>query len=183
MITDKKEFYIKGLNYVIRSAIGTDALELSRLRLQIDGETENLDREKGEAFLNEEGFRQLIHNDSEDARNLFLVSAAGEKLVGFSRCQGNSLKRLSHKVEFGICVLKEYWGYGIGKNLLKESVTWADTNNIKKITLSVLETNEKAIHLYQRFGFEVEGVLKKDKILSDGKFYDTVIMGRFNDYK
>lgn len=29
------------------------------------------------------------------------------------------LKRFSHKVEFGVCVLKEYWGYGIGKNLLK----------------------------------------------------------------
>ncbi len=181
MIIDKKEYHINGLNYVIRSAMQSDAKELSGLRVQIDGETENLDREKGEAFIDEEDFKQLIKEDSEKARNLFLVAEADNKLVGFSRCEGNYLKRFSHKVEFGICILKEFWGYKIGKNLLNESINWADYNHIKKMTLNVLETNEKAISLYKRFGFEVEGILRKDKILSDGKYYDTVIMGRFLD--
>jgi ribosomal protein S18 acetylase RimI-like enzyme len=44
----------------------------------------------------------------------------------------------------------------------------------------VLETNDKAIRLYQNYGFEVEGVLKKDKLLSDGNYYNTIVMGRFN---
>lgn len=91
------------------------------------------------------------------------------------------MKRFSHKIEFGVCVLKEFWGYGIGKNLLKESISWADSNGIKKITLNVLETNEKAIKLYQKLGFEIEGILKKDKILSDGNYYNTMIMGRFKE--
>jgi hypothetical protein len=39
-------------------------------------------------------------------------------IVGFSRCEGNKLKRTAHKIEFEVCVLNEYWGYGIGKNLL-----------------------------------------------------------------
>ncbi len=39
-----------------------------------------------------------------------------KKIVGFSRCEGNWLKRSVHKVEFGVCVLKGYWGNGIGKN-------------------------------------------------------------------
>ncbi|WP_134699657.1 GNAT family N-acetyltransferase [Ammoniphilus sp. YIM 78166] len=47
-----------------------------------------------------------------------------------------------------------YWGHGIGENLLKESVHWADLQRIKKITLHVLEINEKAIKLYQKYGFE-----------------------------
>ena len=87
---------------------------------------------------------------------------------------------MAHKVEFGVCVLQEYWGYGIGKNLLKKSIQWADSNDIKKITLNVLETNDKAIKLYEKYGFEVEGILTKDKILSDGKYYNTILMGRFN---
>lgn len=90
------------------------------------------------------------------------------------------MTRTSHKVEFGVSVLKEYWGYGIGQNLLKESIHWADSNEIKKITLNVLETNDKAIMLYKKYGFEVEGILKKDKFLSDGKYYNTLLMGRFN---
>lgn len=55
---------------------------------------------------------------------------------------------------------------------------WADTNGIQKITLNVLETNTNAIKLYQKLGFEIEGILKKDKLLSDGKLYNTIMMGR-----
>ena len=89
-----------------------------------------------------------------------------------------NLKRLSHKVEFGVCILKEFWGYGMGKRLLQQSIHWADENEIKRISLQVLETNEKAIQLYKKLGFEVEGILKNDKRLSDGKYYNTVVMGR-----
>lgn len=103
-----------------------------------------------------------------------------DRIAGFSRWEGKSLKRVAHKVEFGVCVLQEFWGFGIGKNLLKESIRWADANDIKKITLNVLETNENAIKLYKNNGFEVEGVLKKDKLLSDGRYYDTVVMGRLH---
>lgn len=179
--TNQQEFYHNGLGYVIRSANETDAKDLSELRVEIDGETENMDREKGEAYIDEAGFAQLIKTDTESARNLFLVAAVDDKLVGFSRCQGSALIRLAHKVEFGVGVLKEYWGYGIGKNLLGQSVLWADANGVRKMTLSVLETNQKAIRLYRKFGFEIEGVLKKDKLLSDGKYYDTIVMGRFKE--
>lgn len=180
MILDSQEFHVNGLTYTIRSAMKNDAKDLSELRLQIDGETENLDRERGEAFIDVPGFEQVIHTDTISSRNLFLVAVSDKRIVGFSRCEGTYLKRFSHKVEFGICVLKDFWGYGIGKNLLKESIAWADSNDIKKITLNVLQTNTRAIELYKRLGFEIEGILRNDKILSDGEYYNTIVMGRFN---
>lgn len=176
----QQEFTVKDLHYRIRSANETDAKKLSEVRLQTDGETENLDRERGEAYIDEPGFKQIIKVDTESLNNLFLVAEVDEEIVGFSRCAGNSLKRTSHKVEFGVCVLKEFWGYGIGQNLLKKSIDWADSNEIKKMNLSVLETNGKAIKLYEKYGFEVEGTLKNDKLLSDGKYYHTILMGRSN---
>lgn len=181
MVINEQKYNVKGLNYTIRSAAIKDGEELSDLRLQIDGETENLDREKGEAFIDIPGFEQIIKTDTECSRNLFLVAVAHDRIVGFSRCEGIYLNRFSHKVEFGVCILKEFWGYGIGKNLLKESISWADTSGIKKITLNVLETNDKAIRLYESLGFEIEGILKKDKKLSDGKCYNTIMMGRFHE--
>ncbi len=181
MSIKEKEYLVHGINYIIRTAISKDAEQLSTVRLQIDGETENLDREKGEAFIDTLGFEQIIKSDTENKNNLFLVAEAQGRIVGFSRCEGNYLKRLAHKVEFGVCVLKDYWGCSIGKNLLKESILWADSNDIKKITLNVLETNEKAIKLYEKLGFEKEGILKKDKLLSDGKYYNTIIMGRIQE--
>ncbi|MBE7103697.1 GNAT family N-acetyltransferase [Bacillus cereus] len=180
MIIKEKEYCIKGLDYTIRSAADHDAGQLSEIRVQIDGETENMDREEGEGFIDTNGFQQVIKTDSEKTRNIFLVAEVHNRIVGFSRCEGSDLKRLSHKVEFGVCILKEFWGYGIGKNLLQESINWADANEVKKIALQVLETNEKAIQLYKKLDFEVEGVLKNDKRLSDGKYYNTVVMGRVN---
>ena len=175
------EFQIHNLSYIIRSAKEEDAKNLSEIRVLIDGETENMDREQGEAYIDEAGFIRLIKEDTEKTHNLFLVCEVHGRIVGFSRCEGNELKRMAHKVEFGVGVLKDFWGYGIGTNLLKESIQWADANDIKKMTLNVLETNEKAIMLYEKLGFEQEGVLKNDKLLSDGHYYHTVVMGRFKD--
>lgn len=179
MEMEERKITANGKEFVIRCARLEDAAQLSKVRWQIDGETQNLDREQGEAFLDTSGFEKLIEADLENGKNLFLVAVADGRIVGFSRCEGNPLKRLEHKAEFGIGVLKAYWGYRIGKNMLKESIAWCDTNGIRKMSLSVLETNKKAIALYEKFGFKTEGILENDKRLSDGHFYNTVIMGRF----
>jgi RimJ/RimL family protein N-acetyltransferase len=140
-----------------------------------------MDRESGEAFMDEAEFAQLIQEDEDAVRNLFLVSVVGDQIVGYSRCEGSTLKRLAHKVEFGVCVLSDYWGHQVGTNLLTQSISWADQQGIEKVSLKVLETNTKAIALYQKMGFEVEGILKKDKKLSDGNYYNTIIMGKIKD--
>ncbi|QWG33868.1 GNAT family N-acetyltransferase [Bacillus mycoides] len=181
MIIKEQEFCINGLEYTIRPAAKQDADQLSKIRVRIDGETENMDREVGEGFIDTKGFQEIIKTDSKKTRNLFLVAEVHNRVVGFSRCEGSDLTRLSHKVEFGVCILKEFWGYGMGKCLLQQSINWADENAVKKIALQVLETNKKAIQLYKNLGFGVEGILKNDKKLSDGKYYNTVVMGRFTD--
>ncbi|WRP07225.1 GNAT family N-acetyltransferase [Rossellomorea aquimaris] len=175
-------YQTRDLKYTVRSATEEDAKALSQVRLQIDGETEYLDREKGEAYIDERGFKEIIKDDSERSNHLFQVAEVNGRIAGFSRCEGSGLKRISHHVEFGVGVLKEFWGYGIGKALLDESVKWADSNEIRKVTLKVIETNEKAIKLYEDYGFEVEGVLKEDKLLSDGNYYHTILMARFNKH-
>ncbi|MDR4347012.1 GNAT family N-acetyltransferase, partial [Bacillus anthracis] len=124
MIIKRQEFHINGLTYTIRSAAETDAEQLSEIRVQIDGETENMDREAGEGFIDKIGFQNIIKTDSEESKNLFLVAEVHDRIVGFSRCEGSNLKRLSHKIEFGVCILKEFWGYGIGKSLLGQSIHW-----------------------------------------------------------
>jgi RimJ/RimL family protein N-acetyltransferase len=174
----EKNYFVNGLSYSIRSAEKEDASQLSEVRTKIDGETENMDRESGEAFMDEAEFAQLIQEDEDAVRNLFLVSVVGDQIVGYSRCEGSTLKRLAHKVEFGVCVLSDYWGHQLGTHLLERSIKWAEQQDIKKITLNVLETNTKAIALYEKMGFEIEGILKKDKKLSDGNYYNTIIMGR-----
>ena len=90
------------------------------------------------------------------------------------------MKRKAHAVEFGVGVLQDYWGLGLGSALLRACIDWADANDVHKINLNVIATNEKAVALYERYGFELEGRLRHDKRLSDGKYYDTIMMGRLN---
>lgn len=179
MIVEQQVFNVKGMNYSIRSAEEKDAGELSSLRVQIDGETDNMDREQGEAYIDEAGFADIIQVDAQKRRNLFLVAVVQGRIVGYARCVGVDLRRFAHKVEFGVCVAREFWGYGIGKKLLEISILWADTTGVQKMTLNVLGTNDKAVELYKKVGFEVEGIMKRDRLHADGQFYDTIVMGRF----
>jgi RimJ/RimL family protein N-acetyltransferase len=181
MIIENKCIESQSLNWILRCPTKYDADELSKLRVKIDGETENLDREAGEGLLSKEDFENLIYEDNESDRNLFLVAEVKGKIVGFTRLEGNKLSRFSHKAEFGICILKEYWGYGIGKVLIKNVLKWADTTGIKKISLNVVQINTKAVELYKSYGFVEEGLLINDRIHKDGKYYNTVIMGRILD--
>jgi RimJ/RimL family protein N-acetyltransferase len=178
MIIENKRIEGKSLSWILRCPTKNDAIELSKLRVKIDGETENLDRESGEGLLTPEDFEKLIYEDSIAEKTLFLVAEVEGKIIGFTRCEGNKLSRFRHKAEFGICISKEYWGHGIGKVLLENILTWADTAGIEKISLTVIETNIKAIELYKRYGFVEEGLLVRDRIHKDGNYYNTVIMGR-----
>ncbi|MFZ5967088.1 MAG: GNAT family N-acetyltransferase [Bacillota bacterium] len=181
MIIESKRIEGKSLTWILRCPTKDDAIELSELRVKIDGETENLDRESGEGLLTPEDFEKLIYEDSIAEKTIFLVAEVEGKIAGFARCEGSKLSRFRHKAEFGICISKKYWGYGIGKVLLENTLTWADAVAIEKISLTVVQTNIKAIQLYKRYGFIEEGLLIKDRIHKDGNYYNTVIMGRLLD--
>ena len=180
MIIEDKCIESQSLKWILRCPTQYDADELSKLRVKIDGETENLDREAGEGLLSEEDFENLIYEDNESDRILFLVAEVKGEIIGFTRLEGNILSRFRHKAEFGICILKEYWGYGIGKVLIKNALKWADSAGIKKISLNVVQTNTKAVELYKSYGFVEEGLLINDRIHKDGKYCNTVIMGRIS---
>ncbi|KEI98926.1 GNAT family acetyltransferase [Clostridium botulinum A2B3 87] len=178
MIIENKIIEGKNLTWILRCPTKYDATELSELRVKIDGETEYLDREPGEDLLTPEDFEKLIYEDLIGKKTIFLVAEVEGKIIGFSRCQGSKLSRFRHKAEFGICISKEYWGYGIGRVLLENILIWADVVGIEKISLTVVQTNTRAIQLYKKYGFVEEGLLIKDRIHKDGNYYNTVMMGR-----
>lgn len=178
MVIKNKKIVGNSLTWILRCPTKNDAIELSKLRIEIDGETENLDREPGEDLLAPEDFEKLIFEDGVAEKNIFLVAEVEGKIVGYTRCEGSKLSRFSHRAGFGICILKEYWGHGIGKVMIENILIYACAAGIKKISLTVVQTNTKAIQLYKKYGFLEEGLLINDRIHKDGNYYNTVIMGR-----
>lgn len=81
------------------------------------------------------------------------------------------------KAIFGILLgNKQYWGKGIGTEATELIVRYAfDTVGLEEIELGVIAENKRAIHVYEKVGFEHVGV-RKGAINHDGKLYDDIIM-------
>ena len=161
--------------YQIRPARLSDAEALAELRQALDAETEYFDRMPGEDVMTATDFANQLCDTSVPDR--ILVVERDGRLIAYARCRSFHLKRFAHKASFGLGVLQSDWGQGIGSQLMERMIAWAKAQSLLKIQLEVVETNLGAIRLYQRHGFQEEGRLRHDRLLSDGCFYDTVLMG------
>lgn len=111
-------------------------------------------------------------------KNFMLVALVNDKIVGSCSLKTNESRlRLKHRGVIGITILQEYWGKGIGRYLFEVLIEKAKKSGMRRLELETRSDNERAINLYKKMGFEVEGVLK-DSIYIDGKFYDNIIMGK-----
>jgi RimJ/RimL family protein N-acetyltransferase len=64
---------------------------------------------------------------------------------------------------------------------MEHAIAWAkSTRVIKRIQLGVTASNAPAIHLYEKLGFEKEG-LRRRGMFKNGRFYDTWLMGLLVD--
>jgi putative acetyltransferase len=83
---------------------------------------------------------------------------------------------IRHAVTLGMSVDQDWRRQGIGSQLMAQAIAWAkSTGIISRIELAVFERNEKAIRLYQKFGFEIEGKRRK-AIFREGEYLDGLIM-------
>ena len=61
--------------------------------------------------------------------------------------------KLRHRAEFGVSVLKDYWGLGIGRALTEACIECAKAAGYAQLELSVVAENERAVALYESVGF------------------------------
>ena len=64
---------------------------------------------------------------------------------------------------------------GLGAELLREALEGARARGLARVSLEVYDSNPRAISLYQRFGFEREGVKRAARAI-DGRVEDIVCM-------
>lgn len=83
--------------------------------------------------------------------------------------------------EYGILMGdKNSWGQGYAKEATKAVIDYCfKVLELRKITLGVIKDNIAAVKLYQKLGFETEGIYKMHGIYN-GKFCDALRMAKFN---
>jgi RimJ/RimL family protein N-acetyltransferase len=74
-------------------------------------------------------------------------------------------------------MLSSYTGQGIGKALFAKGESWAVRHGVTRLELTVMTHNTNAVKLYEKVGFEKEGV-KKNSLKVNGEYVDEYYMGK-----
>jgi len=106
-----------------------------------------------------------------------LVAEVGGELVGYVAAFGGDFRRSRHCAYIVTGILRAFSGQGIGTELLSELEQWAGRNGIHRLELTVMTHNDRAVRLYQRMGYEIEG-RKRDSLLVNGSYVDEYYMGK-----
>lgn len=117
-----------------------------------------------------------------DLNSYGLAAVTSEaKIVGIASVYVLSRPRRRHTGQLGMMVHDDYHGRGIGSALLgaliNQSENWI---GITRLELTVFTDNARAIALYRRFGFEIEGTFRR-YALRDGGYVDAHSMARLKD--
>ena len=107
-----------------------------------------------------------------EASTAMFLAEIGPTLVGYL-----SAELELGRVEVGMAVRDGHRGTGVGSALLDACIGWSRDHHAHKVTLSVFPHNERAIALYDRFGFRPEGRLVRHWRRRNRELWDVIPMG------
>ena len=107
-----------------------------------------------------------------------LVAVIDGKVIGMIGLTRQEMPRRQHTGYIGMAVHDAYAGRGAGTALMAAVVEMADNwLQLKRLELGVYTDNARAIALYERFGFEREGVYRA-YAWRNGAYADSLAMAR-----
>ncbi|SCK04880.1 GNAT family N-acetyltransferase [Vogesella sp. LIG4] len=161
------------MNYHIRRLAPGDAAALHRLRTS-PGVVRNTLQQPFQSLAS---VQQLLDNFPPHIHALVACTPDGE-LVGCGGLHLVERLRRRHVATFFLMVRDDWQGKGVGSALLRAVLDYADNwLDLKRIELDAVHDNHGAIALYQRYGFEHEGVARGFN-LREGIYEDAVLMAR-----
>lgn len=104
----------------------------------------------------------------QNPHSLFLGAFDGDKPVGMVTVRKTRPEHLwaGGNCDFGIHMLAAYQGQGLGCRLMRLMEEWARAQNAHRIEGTVRHTNAKALALYLRCGFEIDGLFKETAFIN-----------------
>jgi putative acetyltransferase len=160
-------------NFVIRRAEPDDFRGLQRIHEQPRAIWGTLQL----PYPSAQAWRQRLEQQA--GNHYGLVACASDVIVGsLGLVVHERSPRRAHAGEIGLAVHDQWQGRGIGSALLEAALQLADRwLNLRRLELTAYVDNEPALRLYKRFGFEVEGLLRR-YAFRDGVFVDAYALAR-----
>ena len=112
-------------------------------------------------------------------RDLYFIATSDTTDIGLIRI--DEVDYINRSSRVGCDVFKGYRGLGYGSRIFELVVDYCFNQlNMHRLWLLVLSQNKIAKHIYEKHGFEVEGV-QRQAIFRNGKYVDYIMMSRIND--
>lgn len=109
-----------------------------------------------------------------------LVACSNDLPIGNIGLMPSQNPRTRHSGHIGMGVHDDYAGQGVGQKMMEAALDLADNwLNLRRLELTVYVDNDRAIRLYERTGFVVEGRFR-DYAFRDGDYVDALSMARFH---
>ena len=110
---------------------------------------------------------------------LALIKEEGkQRIIGSAFLSFNLAEALKHKADLGTTVHDDYQNMGLGTAMINHLLDIARKKGLKKVCLFVNTDNSRAIHLYEKCGFQIEAKLRKE-YYRKGQFRDQYRMAIF----
>ena len=166
-----------GKNVIVRKPNEDDAEALINVMTTADTETLFLARNPGEFCTTVEKEKQIIKNVLADNDVEWFVAEYENKVIG--QCSVGLVRRTAryrHRAEVAFVILQDYCNLGIGGKMMEECIKWCKEHGITQIELDVVKNNERALKMYQGFGFEIIGTKENALRYQDGTYADEYLM-------
>jgi putative acetyltransferase len=107
-----------------------------------------------------------------------LVAVVDGRVVGMLGLHLEQSARRRHAASFGMAVHDDFQSQGVGSALMGAMLDLADNwLGLRRVELFVYTDNAAAIHLYEKFGFEMEGTARGYGLRA-GQYVDAYMMAR-----
>lgn len=163
--------------YSIREITLEDSANFLSLLKQIDQETKFLMFEPGERQTTLTEIENRIGDHIEQTNSNIFVAERENKLVGYLAARGGRFRKNAHSAYLVVAITQEHTGQGVGTLLFETMEQWATTVGIHRLELTCMTHNHRAVGLYKKRGFIVEGT-KQDSLKVAGEYVDEYYMAK-----
>ena len=169
-----------GQQFTIRTAQPGDADKMLAYVRAVVEETDFFVIEPDELPPSVEEERTWIQGHLDHPGKLLLLAEAAGCIVGNVRIESGPYRRIAHKGNLSMAVVREWRSRGVGTALLRAALDGAKSSPlVVHCCLAFFAHNSAAIRVYEKLGFTEEGRRIKEVKRGPDDYVDMVTMCKF----
>ena len=143
-----------GKEALLRNGEGADGAAVYESFNLAHAETDYLLSYPDENSFDPEEEAKYLDEKTNSPNEIEIIAIIDGKIAGTAGIEAVGTKyKVKHRADFGISILKEYWGLGLGKALTKACIQCARDAGYEQLELNAVCENERALSLYRSLGF------------------------------